>query len=115
VSDDTNRVTLANGVRLRVPLAPDHGTGIDSAVRTWSGDGITVLADQGPMVDPLDHHGATVRHLAGTRARIAEFDDQDTHVLAAHIADPPTTITVRYQRSDQESTARQIIDSIETG
>jgi hypothetical protein len=106
------RVQLVDGLTISIPseLSPGDEQGIDSAVRTWSGGGITVLVDAGPMSDQLGHGES--QSLSGHAARVAAFDDAGEHVIAAHIDDPPVTVSVRFARAEQEGVARGIIESL---
>jgi hypothetical protein len=106
------RVQLDDGLTISIPseLSPGDEQGIDSAVRTWSGGGITVLVDAGPMSDRLDRGES--QSLSGRAARVAAFVDTGGHVVAAHLDDPPMTISVRFERAEQEGVARRIIESL---
>jgi hypothetical protein len=111
---DYRRVQLSDTVNINIPveLSPDEAQGVDTAVQTWSGDGITVLVDHGPMSDRLDRYEGSSMELSGRAARVAAFDDAAEHVIAAHLDDPVLTISVRFERAEQESIARRIIESL---
>jgi len=99
-------------INLPPELSPDEAQGVDTAVRIWSGDGITVLVDLGPMSDRLERHEGYETELSGHATRVATFDDGANHVIAAHLNDPPLTISVRFERAGQETAARRIIESL---
>jgi hypothetical protein len=113
-SGSDRRVQLSDTVNINIPpeLSPVNAQGVDTAVRIWSGGGITVLVDLGPMSDRLDRYEGSQVELSGRAARVAAFDDAADHVIAVHLDDPALTISVRFERTEQESVAHRIIESL---
>jgi hypothetical protein len=84
-STKTTTVTLGRGLTIRtpVPAAPSPGHPIDSRAMTFTGNGVTVVVDEGPFAASLaddgrhaDHRSAT-RTIAGQQARVVSYTDSD--------------------------------------
>jgi hypothetical protein len=130
---DWKELTLAQGLTLTVPADLSRGPeqGVDTAVATWNGAGISVVVDQGPFADPLTTYqgrpGSRSRQetIDGRPARIVSFLEGDgTRVVAAHFpgtqagaaAGKPLTIVVRVDPAvRREEVAFDIIRSLRFG
>jgi hypothetical protein len=136
---DWQELTLAEGLTLTVPADLSRGPeqGVDTAVATWNGAGISVVIDQGPFADPLTTYqgrpGSRSRQetIDGRLARIVSFvEGNGTRVVAAHFpgaragasagkgaaAGKPLTIVVRVDPAVlREEVAFDIIRSLRFG
>jgi hypothetical protein len=125
---------LSQGITLSVPksIARQPAHGIDTTVTLMSGNGITVLVDQGPFADPLTAYAnraeyrSTQEVIDGHPFQIVSFvDNNGTHVVAAHFAGIRTepsirdrlTIVVRVEPASvsEEEVAYSIIRSVKFG
>lgn len=126
----TTTVTLGRGLTIRtpVPAAPSPGHPIDSRAMTFTGNGITVVVDEGPFAASLaddgrhaDHRSAT-RTIAGQRAEVVAYTDTDGAQVAgtrlglpADSAGEPgatVTITVRVDAHLGADAAVRAIESL---
>ena len=108
------RVQVPGGASVTIPpgLLPDDVHGMDSAIQVWSGEGVEVLVDTGPMSDRLERHEGKEEVIAGHDARVVDFADAGTHVHAAHFEDPAMTVTVRTSRPTDTGVAEAIIAGV---
>ena len=108
------RVKAMGVVGFSIPagMSPQGDLGVDSAVPSWAGGGVSVLLDVGPMSDRLDRHQGHEEVLSGRRARVVDFADAGSHVFAAHLSDPALTLVVRIQQPRDERVARRILRSL---
>jgi len=81
----TTTIILGRGLTIRtpVPAVPSPGHPIDSRAKTFTGNGITVVVDDGPFAASLaddgrhaDHRSVT-RTIAGQQAEVVAYTDSD--------------------------------------
>lgn len=112
-SFEWQRIQTPIGASFTVPpgLSPDNIHGVDSSVQSWSGEGVEVLVDAGPMSDRLERHKGREEVISGHHARVVDFSDAGTHVYAAHFKEPALTVIVRALRIEKASIAKAILAS----
>ena len=126
-------LTLADGVRLKVPAGPSGGRraqGVDSTVATWEGSGLNILIDRGPFADTLassesrSGYRSSQETIDGRPARIVSFVDDGTRVVAAHVPRSPAgaqpgeslTVVIRLDSTvAHEDMAYEVIRSLKFG
>ena len=112
----------AISVEVPAQLVTSSDAPVDSPAAVLTGDGITVIIDQGPFADRMESSiGRPDRreestHIAGVTGRIVSFRTPEEHAytVAAVLSEPVrVTVVVRADDSVPEAQARRIIESLQ--